>query len=722
MKKFFFVLLLLTLAMPAWGAGFNNTSGPWGIDAGGFKNFSTALASPHTVGKTLVVSKAMTINNKTVGGNRRVVVTPDGRITVASGKTLAFGIDSSFEAGSEYVFNGAGSVTGLKEAYPENFVQNVTPGTTDMLGGFNKAKAAAKIIRLSETTYGVSDEIAHLTADALVTVPVANGIQILGRSISGTVIKALAGFPAGKALLNLDGNNAGSVSAVAQNFDTVKNLTLDCNNVADRGLRMRAVWYSTFEDLVVKNAAGGAADALIVINGMTTPGDDDVDTSARCTFRRLTIRVSTGHGVLGVDGRCASMVFEDCDIRSCLYDGMRISFANLHLKNVTFGSNGKAADTSTGGFTAAKSATGAVNRGLSMIGCQYENNWNHEINLDWCYGFEISGGLLTPYTRAASGQAIARFGTGTNEVEGGTVSGLRIAIYSTTGPIISGMTVGAAARNIAFNNLSYDLSGSTWDTTAEQFTVAPDASAITYNGKDIASYPQTTRFAVTPFLGSVHTNVTGDGTEYTLATFEAEATTYAAENFGPLRQSHYIGAASISDTTLTVATITGTPLQVGNRVTGTDVLPNTFITAILSGSGGAGNYTVSRSQTVSSRVMKAWDTQWYSMATGIFTAPANGLYRFESYWPCTGFSGSEADVEVALTVNPGGTPVRHIVSKQAVSSLTSGLINIYGGSRVLPLKAGDQVTTSLKISGGTKVVDIYRDFTAGGWTFSGAAL
>lgn len=62
-------------------------------------------------------------------------------------------------------------------------------------------------------------------------------------------------------------------------------------------------------------------------------------------------------------------------------------------------------------------------------------------------------------------------------------------------------------------------------------------------------------------------------------------------------------ACSISGTTLTVGgTVSGT-FAVGQRIWGTGVEPNTFITALGTGTGGAGTYTISNTQTVASTAM-----------------------------------------------------------------------------------------------------------------------
>lgn len=62
---------------------------------------------------------------------------------------------------------------------------------------------------------------------------------------------------------------------------------------------------------------------------------------------------------------------------------------------------------------------------------------------------------------------------------------------------------------------------------------------------------------------------------------------------------------SISGTTLTVSAVTSGTLTVGQTVQGTGVAVNTMITALGTGTGGAGTYTVSTSQTVASTTMYA---------------------------------------------------------------------------------------------------------------------
>jgi hypothetical protein len=62
---------------------------------------------------------------------------------------------------------------------------------------------------------------------------------------------------------------------------------------------------------------------------------------------------------------------------------------------------------------------------------------------------------------------------------------------------------------------------------------------------------------------------------------------------------------SISTTTLTVTSVTNGTLAVGQRISGTGVTDSTYITALGTGTGGTGTYTVSISQTVSSTPISA---------------------------------------------------------------------------------------------------------------------
>lgn len=82
------------------------------------------------------------------------------------------------------------------------------------------------------------------------------------------------------------------------------------------------------------------------------------------------------------------------------------------------------------------------------------------------------------------------------------------------------------------------------------------------------------------------------------------------------RAGAFNGNGSISGTTLSISTVSTGSLYVGATITGTGVTSGTRITAFGTGTGGAGTYTVTPSQTVSPTV--------------ITDTPVSGMIRFNS--------------------------------------------------------------------------------------------
>jgi len=95
---------------------------------------------------------------------------------------------------------------------------------------------------------------------------------------------------------------------------------------------------------------------------------------------------------------------------------------------------------------------------------------------------------------------------------------------------------------------------------------------------------------------------TGSGGVGTYTVSDSQTVTSTAINS---TASPAIVTASISGTTMTVSAVTSGTLKIGQTIEGTGVTDGTIITAFGSGSGGAGTYTVSASQTVSSTTIYA---------------------------------------------------------------------------------------------------------------------
>jgi hypothetical protein len=100
--------VLLTVATVSQAATAP-TAAPWEIDADGFSDFSSCVASPATEGKTIIVKKPLAVNNLTVPANRGIRIIQGGALNVAAGKKLT--INGRFQAGMDNVFPGSGAVT-----------------------------------------------------------------------------------------------------------------------------------------------------------------------------------------------------------------------------------------------------------------------------------------------------------------------------------------------------------------------------------------------------------------------------------------------------------------------------------------------------------------------------------------------------------------------------------------------------------------------------------
>jgi hypothetical protein len=100
-------------------------------------------------------------------------------------------------------------------------------------------------------------------------------------------------------------------------------------------------------------------------------------------------------------------------------------------------------------------------------------------------------------------------------------------------------------------------------------------------------------------ITALGTGTGGTGT-YTVSDSQTVASTAINSTSAPA-----IVTGSISGTTLTVSAVTSGTLKIGQTIEGTGITDGTIIKAFGTGSGGAGTYTVSASQTVSSTTIYA---------------------------------------------------------------------------------------------------------------------
>lgn len=143
---------------------------------------------------------------------------------------------------------------------------------------------------------------------------------------------------------------------------------------------------------------------------------------------------------------------------------------------------------------------------------------------------------------------------------------------------------GAPFFGILVNLKVYPLRG-----TAAAGTLAPSLDLPQYTEGEFATMGE----IIVTLNGSAQI---GDVVDYVIA--DGSLVARAATN-------SFTGAISTTTLTVTGFVTGGAPLGVGSVLTGVGVLPNTIITALGSGTGGNGTYTVNNSQTVSAEAMTA---------------------------------------------------------------------------------------------------------------------
>ncbi len=140
------------------------------------------------------------------------------------------------------------------------------------------------------------------------------------------------------------------------------------------------------------------------------------------------------------------------------------------------------------------------------------------------------------------------------------------------------------------------------------------------------------------------------------------------------QQSRAIVTGAISGTTLTVTAVTSGALAVGQTILGANVTAGTTITALVTGSGGNGTYTVSSSQTVPSTTITASlrgdvrfnttlsryegfnGTAWGSLGGGATGGGGDAVFVENSQTITTSYtisSGKSATSAGPITINTG---------------------------------------------------------------------
>lgn len=134
----------------------------------------------------------------------------------------------------------------------------------------------------------------------------------------------------------------------------------------------------------------------------------------------------------------------------------------------------------------------------------------------------------------------------------------------------------------------------------------------------------------------------------------------------------------ISGTTLTVASVLNGTIAVGQAIFGEDISLNTVITALGTGTGGAGTYTVSNSQTVSSTSINSTEapaivTGSISGTTLTVSAVASGTIQVGQ--TLEGANVTNGTIITALGTGSGGVGTYTVSVSQTAASATIYMLN-----------------------------------------------
>ena len=248
---------------------------------------------------------------------------------IASGKTLT--ITGRMFAGRYKIFSGAGVVTfaagAVSEVYPEWWVVNTTPGTTDMITAFDAAIAAlpASGGTISLLGFYAISTVWTIGDGTSTTFSTLNSVRVIGSSIGAgsndrpadplTVPTAIKWIGAsGGIMVTL----AGPISGCS-----FKNIVLNCNELAKTGLNMVHPDKSTFKNIEVLN------NRIYAYILTAYPGNTATNNGANNNyFENLYAEseiTNCGGIIIGSNSTESGGIL---DVAQCTFIGLRLRFDN----------------------------------------------------------------------------------------------------------------------------------------------------------------------------------------------------------------------------------------------------------------------------------------------------------------------------------------------------------------------------------------------------------
>jgi hypothetical protein len=246
--------------------------------------------------------------------------------------------------------------------------------------------------------------------------------------------------------------------------------------------------------------------------------------------------------------------------------------------------------------------------------------------------------------------------TDTQTLTNKTLTSPTIATPTITGGTLAGSTITSSSIvMIAGTSTLVPL-----DFTAGTLATTPIAGGFEYDGVVPYFTPQVPQRGVIP-AGQLYRLNAADPNGLSLAAIAQ-----------PVFNAATSTASSISTTTLTVGgTVAGT-FAVGQTICGAGVTSGTRITALGTGTGGAGTYTVSTSQTVASTAIHS--------AKGVSLA-VNTTYAFEGLYLLSRTAGAATGHTIALVFG-GSTSVTNIAYFVTTAASASGFNQVVNNTNI----------------------------------------
>ena len=189
-------------------------------------------------------------------------------------------------------------------------------------------------------------------------------------------------------------------------------------------------------------------------------------------------------------------------------------------------------------------------------------------------------------------------------------------------------------------------------------------------------------------MGVVFVNLPGPANIGDLITFDTA--TGALNSIAP--EAVFVGSSST--TTLTVASISAGQITVGQRITGTGVTPGTYITALGTGLGGVGTYTINVSQTIgASTALTATNTP--AAAFSVTGSIAPGATPATDPSVLTVSAVGSGQIRIGDQLFGTGVPVNTVVT---------GYVSGAGGTGTYTVNQINLTVTSTTLTGPTNVL------------------